>query len=188
METRQCKSFFPNLGKWGSKINPSSRVASLFFAGVLCACSPAHPPPAGFVDACYGGNFAKNLNGSTPKLYLRIRATPEQWPLLADKFKAFGALHDLKFFDTSVNEPGLRMLNVHLCSDKGIWLSADKRLWDAGPRDLHPDEMPIALYTYGRGGNWQVLASEFKNSLNDWPGGIDTQLPNGETIHLTSSP
>lgn len=165
-----------------------SRVALLLSVGLLCSCSPAYPPPAGFVDACYGGNFAKTLNGSTPKLYLRIHASPEQWPQLAERFRAFGTLHDLKFFDTSViNEPGLRMLNVHLCSAKGVWLSADKRLWTDGPRDVHPDEMPIALYTYG-GYDGQALTSEFQQFLNDWPGGTDSQLPKGETVRLTSFP
>lgn len=105
----------------------TSRLAFFLVVGLLSACSPAHPPPPGFVDACYGGNFTKALNGAIPKLYLRIHASPETWPDLAKRLAAFGALHDLKYFDTSVNEPGLRMLNVHLCSAKGVWLSADKR-------------------------------------------------------------
>jgi hypothetical protein len=53
-------------------------------------------PPEGFIAACYGDNFAKNLNGATPKLYLRIRATSEQWPQLAETLRAFGgAKHPL---------------------------------------------------------------------------------------------
>ena len=97
-------------------------------------------------------------------------------------------VHDLKFFDTSVNESGLRMLNIHLCSAKGLWLSADKRLWEIGPRDLHPDEMPITLYTYGKYYDWQTVASEFQRSLDDWPGGKETQLPEVVTVRLTTSP
>ncbi len=163
----------------------SSRVALLLPVGLLFPCSPTYPSPPGFVDACYGGNFAKTLNGSTPKLYLRIHASPEQWPQLAERFRAFGTLHDLKFFDTSVNEPGLRMLNVHLCSAKGVWLSADKRLCTDGPRDLHPDECPIALYG---GYDGQALTSEYQHFLNDWPEGMDRQLPKGETVRLTFFP
>jgi hypothetical protein len=165
----------------------NSRCAFFLLVGLLNACSPKYPPPPGFVDACYGGNFSKRLAGATPMLYLRIQASPKTWPELAQRFAAFGALHDLRYFDTSISEPGLRMLNIHLCSAKGVWLSADKRIWADGPIDPHPDEMPITLYTY-RDYDGQMLASECRQFLSDWPGGVNTGLPSGETIRLTSSP
>jgi hypothetical protein len=131
----------------------NSRYAFFLLVGLINACGPKYPPPPGFVDACYGGNFSKRLAGATPKLYLRIHASPKTWAELAKRFAAFGALHDLRYFDTSVSEPGLR----------------------------------ITLYTYGDY-DGQMHASEFRQFLSDWPGGVNTGLPSGETIPLISSP
>jgi hypothetical protein len=71
------------------------------------------------------------------------------------------------------------MLNVHLCSSRGVWLFADKHLWDAGPLDAHPDEMPIDLFVYGKTVDWQTLASDLEKAFSDWPGEVKSQWPGG---------
>ena len=147
---------------------------------VLCSCGPQgprYPPPPGYVDACYGGDSAKNLNGATPKFMMKIEAREEQWPQVAQRFKSFGAAHNLQYFDTSVSMPGLHMLNVHLCTSKGLWLSADKRLWDGGAKDPNPNEMPIYLYRYGDKVDWEAIATDFEKSFGDWPGTVESQWP-----------
>jgi hypothetical protein len=89
-------------------------IAGALVAAYLTGCSPDFPPPAGYVEACYGGDFPKHLNGARPKLSLLVEATQPQWPQLAQKFKDFGERHNLQYFDTSVKAQGLHMLNVHL--------------------------------------------------------------------------
>ncbi len=66
----------------------------------------------------------------------------KDWPEIARRFQQLGQQQGLRYFDTTVHAGGLRMLNVHLCSPQGLWLYADKRLWNASP-DPAPDEMPI---------------------------------------------
>jgi len=157
----------------------ASYLIGMSLALGLCACGPAYPPPAGFVEACYGGNFAKKLDGAAPKFTMHIRALQSQWPQLAQRFKAFGELHKLEFFDTSVNEPGLRMINVHLCSPSGLWLFADKRIWDGGVKDSKPDEVPIYLFQYAENYDWKTIATEFERSMSDWPEAAPVQGPVG---------
>src|SRR5580704_15744984 len=146
-------------------------LAGAWAAAQLVGCSPEYPPPAGYIDACYGGNFAKYLNGARPKFSLRIEASQQKWPMLAQRFQDFGKQHNLQYFDTSVtNLQGLHMLNVHLCSPDGLWLYADKRLWDSGPRDPKPSEMPIFLFQYKETYDWKAVAADFAMYMRDWPG------------------
>jgi hypothetical protein len=152
------------------KLTPvsASQLSAISLALGLCACAPAYPPPAGFVDACYGGNIAKKLNGAAPKFTMQIHAPQPKWPELAQRFKAFAELHKLQFFDTSVNEPGLRMINVHVCSPRGLWLFADKRIWDGGVQDPKPDDVPVYLFEYDENYDWKTIASEFERSISEW--------------------
>ena len=140
-------------------------------------CSPEYPPPAGYIEACYGGDFSKYLNGARPKFSMLVHVTQLQWPLLAQKFKDFGQRHNLQYFDTSVRAQGLQMLNVHLCSPAGLWLYADKRLWDAGPKDPKPDEMPIHLFQYRESYDWKSIATALERDMRDWPGRVEVVVP-----------
>ena len=161
--------------------SPSRYFLAPLTACWLWGCTPQYPPPAGFVDACYGGDFKEKLDGATPKFTMQIRATPADWPKVAQRFESFGSSHGLSYFDTSVTDvSGLRMLNVHLCSPKGLWLFADKRLWENGPRDNAPDEMPIFLYVYDSSLDWAKIAHQFEQSFNDWPGDVKSEWPGGK--------
>jgi hypothetical protein len=99
-------------------------------------------------------------------MYLRAKQT--DWPEIARRFQQLGQREGLRYFDTSVTAAGLRMLNVHLCSPKGLWLSADKRLWDSSP-DPTPDEMPIHLYVYEKNFRWRPIAEQLQLAFSDWP-------------------
>jgi len=79
------------------------------------------------------------------------------------------------------------MLNVHLCSKKGIWLFADKRLWKHGPKEDAPDEMPIYLYSYEESYPWQPIAQEFDKSFSDWPGSVRSEWPGAEGVSPNTS-
>lgn len=111
---------------------------------------------------------------------MQIHATQAEWPKVAQRFETFGTAHELTYFDTSVTDvAGLRMLNVHLCSSKGLWLSADKRLWENGPKDTAPEEMPISLYVHDSSYDWAKIARQFEVAFSDWPGGAKSQWPGG---------
>jgi hypothetical protein len=164
--------------------------ACAFVAAYLIGCSPEYPPPAGYVEACYGGDFSKHLSGARPKLSMLVEATQPQWPQLAQKLKAFGLRHNLQYFDTSVKAQGLHMLNVHLCTPAGLWLYADKRLWDSGPKDPKPDEMPILLFQYRETYEWKTIATALEKDMGDWPGKVEVVVPgkNGaDTYQLLGS-
>jgi len=108
---------------------------------------------------------------------MQLPASPDQWSDIARRFQDFGASHELKYFDTSVSDiDGLKMINVHLCSAKGIWLSADKRLW-SGRSEPSPNVVPIDLYQYDTEMDWVLIAAELEKSFQDWPGGFQSQRP-----------
>jgi hypothetical protein len=144
------------------------RIAAVCIAAMLCACSPDYPPPDGFEEACYGGDFSRKLDGATPSFSMYLHATQKDWPEVARRIQQLGQQQALRYFDTSVRVAGLRMLSVHLCSPKGLWLNADKRLWDASP-DPMPDEMPIHLYVYEEAFAWKPIAQQLEQSFADWP-------------------
>jgi len=144
---------------------------------LVSSCKPSYPPPPGFVEACYGGDVSKTLDGATPRFRMQLPASPDQWSDIARRFQDFGASHELKYFDTSVSDiDGLKMINVHLCSAKGIWLSADKRLW-SGRSEPSPNVVPIDLYQYDTEMDWVLIAAELEKSFQDWPGGFQSQRP-----------
>jgi len=56
----------------------------------LAACGPAHPPPPGFVAACYGGDYKKHMNGAQRLRLMVVQASEADWPELARDLIAAG--------------------------------------------------------------------------------------------------
>ena len=153
-----------------------SCVVTLAVLDTLGACQPAYPPPPGYVEACYGPDYGKRLTGPPASFTMRMAATEQQWPALSAKLKAFGAAHDLEVFDTSMNPEGLRMFEVSLCSAKGLFVWADKRLWEGMP-DRDPDHIQILLFAYRGTYDWRKIAADLESSFHDWPGTVETAYP-----------
>jgi len=95
----------------------------------LVACEPAFPPPPGFVEACYGGDFRKHLVGTRAKRLIVVKASESDWPRLASDLRHAGEQLGLEVFDTSVTLDHVHTIAIHLCSKNGIWISADQRKW-----------------------------------------------------------
>jgi hypothetical protein len=138
----------------------------------LCnACGAGYPPPDGYVEACYGGDFRANLmNGEPRKFEMRVAAEESKWPELRERLVAVAAAHGLETFDTSMASPGLRMFEVSLCSRKGLWVYADKRIWEKGPPDREPGIVVILVSQYKTTYEWQPIASALTAAFEDWPG------------------
>ncbi len=68
---------------------------------------------------------------------------------------------------------GLRLFEVSLCSKKGLWVYADKRIWEKGPADHEPSIVPIMLYQYNDTYEWRPIASALTAAFEDWPGKVE---------------
>ena len=152
-------------------------LSSVALLALVGGCRPEYPPPPGYVDACYGGNGPATPNGVQPKLIVWVHADEPLWPQLDQRLKSFGAIHDLEYFDTAVKSPGLHMLSVSLCTSKGLWIYADKRIWDGGPRDPFPHQVPILFTVYSEHYDWQPVATALEQSFADWPEQVRSEWP-----------
>lgn len=141
-------------------------------AALVGACESSHQAPPGFVEACWGGRDFDALKAANPQFQLHLPASPDQWPAIARRFQEFGTAHNLEYFDTSVSGDHIKSIIVHLCSPKGLWLTAEKKLMTTGQADPDPNTVPIYLFQYEPQMNWAPIASELERSLQDWPGGV----------------
>jgi hypothetical protein len=149
-----------------------SAVVVALLATCLCnACGAGYPPPEGYVEACYGGDFRANLmNGEPRKFEMRVAAEESTWPELRSRLVAVAVAHELEVFDTSMAPQGLRMFEVSLCSSKGLWVYADRRIWERGPPEHEPGMVVIVLRQYKTTYDWRPVAAALEASLGDWPG------------------
>jgi hypothetical protein len=154
-------------------------VVSVTFAG----CEPARPPPAGYVEACYGGDFRKNIEGTAPKRYIVVSATESDWPRLARDLTAAGRVLGLEVFDTSVTEEDIHTIEIHLCSKNGIWISADQRKWqgtyaESGNRFRNFSEVEITVNPYGKNFDWMPVSDELARTLGrSWQVNVQAHSP-----------
>jgi hypothetical protein len=154
------------------------KVAASISLCALTACGAGYPPPDGYIDACYGGDFrAKIMGAGTLQFTMRIAATESQWPELASKLGVVGRAHGLQVFDTSMTPAGLRIFEVSLCTPRGLWVYADKRIWAQGPPDHDPDHVSVILYQYDAAYDWEPVAAALLNEFKDWPGNIKSEYP-----------
>jgi hypothetical protein len=129
----------------------TARLALLLLAAAsVPGCGqPSHPPPEGFVESCYGGDFKKYLDGSGPRIAIRIPMTESVWPDLTESLRQFGAQHQLDFFDTSLRLNHAHVLGVSVCSPKGLDIYAADEVWKSDPKaDGDPGFTTVFLYTY----------------------------------------
>src|SRR5882672_2785037 len=146
-------------------------------ATLATGCKPQYPPPPGYVDECYGGDFRRHLNGLTPKVSVWVTADPGQWPQVKGRLKSVGSSQNLRYFDTSVTDmSGLQMIGVSLCSSRGAYVYADKRLWKDGPSDDDPHRVRIDIYQYSDKFNWSDTLKSIEASFADWRPPIEIRL------------
>jgi hypothetical protein len=152
---------------------------------LLASCSGTAPP--GYIEACYGGDFARNLSGQRPILAGQLDIPDSQWPHLTEVLLGVSERHHLKFFNDTRREPTLQMINVSLCSSDGLFMNADRRTF----RDDHGKvttsiPLTITVFAYKNRDTWTAFAQEVKAALDaEWPGKL-TSDPNVE-IQLKNS-
>jgi hypothetical protein len=149
-------------------------VIVIALVGVLIACEAAYPPSRGYVEECLGGSSQHKLNGAAPQFQMRVAATEQQWPDLLAKLEAFGSTHKLSVFNTSRSPEGVRMFEVSLCTSKGLWIYADKEIWDRG-LDRDPKHVAILLFIHNPAYDWQRIAGDLEIFFRDWPGEVQAE-------------
>jgi hypothetical protein len=109
---------------------------------------------------------------------MRVEASEQQWPQLAEKLMAFGARHSLETFNTSKSPVGLHMFEVSLCSRKGLFIWADNRLWADPMPNQDPLHVLVLLNRYGDGYDWRPVAKDLQEAFKDWPGTVESKYGN----------
>jgi hypothetical protein len=120
----------------------------LFAASSILGCGqPAHPPPEGYVESCYGGDFKKYHDGNGPRLSIRFPLTESQWPDLSESLRQFSAQQHLDFFDTGLRLDYAHVLELSVCSANGVLIYAADDVWKGKP-DFDPGYTTVVLYTF----------------------------------------
>jgi len=115
----------------------------------MLGCEPTYPPPEGFVESCYGGNFEKYLNGKIPRISIRMPLTESQWPDLEESLRQFSIQQNLDFFDTSLRLDHAHVLGLSVCTARGLQIHAADSVWKAEPRaDGDPGYTTVFLYSF----------------------------------------
>jgi hypothetical protein len=141
------------------------------------------------VEACYGGDFRKYLDGTRPQRYLIVSAAELDWPRLTRDLTAAGQMLGLEVFDTSVTNEDVHTIEVHLCSNRGIWISADQRKWqgalaEGGNRFRNFSEVEIAVLAYREEFDWMAVSDELARMLGrSWQ--VTVQAHSARTARTT---
>jgi len=154
---------------------------------------PFDKSPAGYADACYGGEreWKRNAVCSEQRLMVTTPGRPEDWPLLAEIVSDFGRTRSLKVFDTSTYEPEyIRTIEVSVCSAEGLFLYVNQRIYKDERFNEHGDVIRMTLSTYRNSFQWSPVANEFVAMLREkWahPTEIEWPKPRGSHRALPDS-
>jgi len=163
-------------------MNPTNRthwiVTTALFLSLIGCGGPQFPPPAGYVDACYGGYHNDNQPTATTEFIMRVSATEQQWPSLSARLKKFGAEHSLAIFDTSMRLDWVHMVEVSLCSPKGLFIWADNRLYADPMPNQDPNHVLILVNRYADHYDWKPMVKGLTEAFKDWPGAVVTRYGN----------
>jgi len=120
-------------------------IACLSFG---CTPEPAYPPPAGWVESCYGGSSERSLDRATPHLVVTLAIEKSQWPQLHEDLEALGRSLALDVFDSSLYLDHVEVFGMGLCSARGLFLHADGRDWLRGQFAGTYSGVRLDLYTH----------------------------------------
>lgn len=129
----------------------------------LSGCGPKYPPPEGFVESCYGDDFGENLAGSKPELTIRLELEVELWPKLRDQLQKIAMENNVRFFFDDHEYGGLTMFSASLCSEDGLYMNVDKRIWSKSEVPSRP--MMLTIFTYKNKSKWVSFTEKVKSSM-----------------------
>ena len=72
------------------------------------------------------------------------------------------------------------MFNVSLCSSAGLYIKADKRIWNVGDGPEHiPFPLTIRVLVYKNDAKWSSIPNQLNKVLMDaWPDDLNTDHEN----------
>jgi len=132
--------------------------------------------PAGYNDACYGGNFSKTLAGANPIYSAELDIPDSSWPELGSALSEIAAKYSVKKFDDIRNTKTLKMFSVSLCSADGLFSMADKRTWYfPGEAPAGTPSINITVFAYKKDDRWFRLSKDLDATLRKhWPNKLRT--------------
>ena len=68
----------------------------------VSACGSGSTAPKGYVQACYGGDFAAHLSGKLPVYFATLDINQTQWLGLTEVLTSISQRHSLQFLTTLV--------------------------------------------------------------------------------------
>jgi hypothetical protein len=144
-------------------------VSAVGLLALMVACKPAYPPPPGFEEACYGGDFRKHLDRQVPVLTVRIKANEQQWTALSNHLRAFAGGQRLSFFDTTLYLEHVHALGLSVCSSDGVDISVNEQHWKQGyfKDKFDPNHVNIRFYRY-KDYKWHSLGDDLVKHLQQW--------------------
>ncbi|MCT7359924.1 hypothetical protein [Thalassolituus pacificus] len=153
-------------------MNRSLFIFLLFLGG----CGSGNEPPKGYIEACYGGDWNEKLVGKTPAYSAVIDVQKDQWPKLKVVLEKLAFDNNLEYFDSSEESKNLSMLYISACSNKGLWVHFDKRVWSFEGSDPHsPLPLIASVYIYDNEEIWKSIPEALDGLLKlNWPSAVNT--------------
>jgi hypothetical protein len=168
-----------NRGCWPAGLavvtNVSRAVWTVVLALSVSACGSGSTAPEGYVQACYGGNFAAHLSGKQPMYLATLDINQAQWPRLTETLTSISERHSLRLFNDTRHTDGLDMIVVSLCSEQGLFMTADKRIWSVKDQPKIPElPLTITIYAYRNEQQWRPVIEDVDSTLrSEWAQQLD---------------
>ena len=144
--------------------------------GVLAACQREVVALPGYFDKCFGGKARYSspddpVSSRTPAVSINIALREQQWSALREAINGFSAQEGLQVFDTSIDRPGVRMLELSACSERGVRIYTTQRLWDdPKPNGVPEDRTDVFLYCYEESSECSAMAGRLEGFVRErWP-------------------
>ena len=151
----------------------------------LVACGSGEQPPEGYVATCYGGNFTTRLSGTRPIYSATLDIGEAQWPALTQLLTSLAEKHRVRLFKDTRHTEALRMISISLCSEEGLFMNADKRIWTKEDKQFNALPLMVNVFAYDNPERWNTFARDLDSALSQqWPRelnnkpNISTQLMN----------
>ena len=139
-------------------------LSTFIFALAIVSCEPDYPPPEGYVEECYGDNFGKYLAGHSPKYHVLLNIETQQWPELRMQLEALSKQLEVVFFYED-RFPNSELFIASLCSKAGLYMHADKRIWESDREEQRQEPMSISIYAYHESFDWKPFVETVHSSL-----------------------
>lgn len=169
-------------GKSALKIRLCVVAITLLSIGIFLEdfFSNLHKAPEGYVEECYGDDFEKNMVGKPSSYSAILDLDQSEWGKLELVLEKFSNQNKLKIFKDIRNDEGLKMFNVSLCSSAGLYINADKRIWNVGdgPERI-PFPLTIRVSVYKNDTKWSSIPNQLNKVLMDaWPDDLNADHEN----------